>query len=186
MRWLVPALAAALLLAGCSSGSGGGSGVAPSGPPVVTRLPTSGTVRYKGDGRIYTITPPGRVLRLDDIDLQVRSVAYRRSVHVTFKPPGTRTFAVVTLTVTNITKQPETIAPTQIWLRNAAGFPYLAAQARGVSKNLLTTPIPAGDAVTGTLVFPVPRRETGYLLVYRFADARAIAKAGHVGLVKYS
>jgi hypothetical protein len=187
VRKLWPLVAAALLLAGCSSGGGGGGGssTAPSGPPVVTRLPTSGTVRYKGDGRIYKIAPLGRVLRLSDIDVQVRGVAYRKSVKVAFKPPGTTTFAVVTLKVTNITKTRQVVGPTQIWLRNANGFPYLAATTTAVTKNLLTTPIGPGDTVTGTLVFPVPQKETGYLLVYRFTDAKAIAKATHVGLVKY-
>lgn len=187
MRPLVPVLAVALVLAGCSSGGGGGgSSAGPSGPPVATRLPTSGTVRYKGDGRIYTIAALGHPLRLDDIDVQVRSVTYRRSVNVKFTPPGTKTFAMVTLTVTNATKARQVIGPTQIWLRNATGFPYLAAQTTGVAGNLLATPIAAGATVTGTLVFPVPQRETGYLLVYRFGDAKAIAKAKHVGLVKYS
>jgi hypothetical protein len=185
VRWLVLVVAAVLLAAGCSSG-GGGSSAGPAGPRVVTQLPTSGTVRYKGDGRVYTIAPLGRTLRLGDIDVQVRSVTYRRSVKVAFTPPGTKTFAVVTLTLTNVTKERQVIGPTQIWLRNANGFPYLAAQTRSVPRNFLTTPIAAGAAVTGTLVFPVPQRETGYLLVYRFADAKAIAKAKHVGLVKYS
>jgi hypothetical protein len=184
VRRSLPALAAVLLLAACGSG-GGGSSAGPSGPPVVTQLPTSGTVRYKGDGRIYTIAPLGTVLRLDDIDVQVRSVTYRKSVQVAFTPPGTTTFAMVSLTVTNITKTRQVLGPTQIWLRNANGFPYLAARTTGVPKNLLTTPIPAGDARTGTLVFPVPQHETGYLLVYRFADASAIARAKHVGLVRY-
>jgi hypothetical protein len=185
VRRLVLVLAAALLAAGCSSG-GGGSSAGPAGPPVVSQLPTSGTVRYKGDGRVYTIAPLGRILRLDDIDVQVHSVTYVRSVKVAFTPPGTKTYAVVKLTITNVSKKRQVIGPTQIWLRNANGFPYLAAQTTSVPKNLLTTPIPAGAAVTGTLVFPVPARETGYLLVYRFADAKAIAKAKHVGLVKYS
>jgi hypothetical protein len=182
---LVPLLVAAVCLAGCASG-GGGSSAAPKGPPVVTRLPVSGTVRYKGDGRIYTIAPLGRVLRLDDIDVRVRSVVWRRSVQVGFKPPGTTTYGVVTLTVTNPTKSRQTIGPTQIWLRNAAGAPYLAAATSNVPKSLLRTPIPAGGSVTGTLVYPTPQRETGYLLVYRFGDAKAIAKAEHVGLLKYS
>jgi Domain of unknown function (DUF4352) len=186
VKALLPALAAVLVLGGCASGGGGGgSSTGPSGPPVVTRLPTSGTVRYKGDGRIYTIAPLAHALRLDDIDVQVRGVAYRRSVAVAFKPPGTKTFAVVTLTITNDSKKRETVGPTQIWLRNADGFPYLAAQTTGTPKTLLTTPIPAGGSVTGDLVFPVPQQETGYLLVYRFADAGAIAKAKRVGLVKY-
>lgn len=182
MRRPLAVLAATLLAAGCGSG-GATSTPGPSGPPVVTQLPVSGTVRYKGDGRIYTIAPLGKVLRLDDIDVQVRSVTYRRSVQVAFKPPGTATFALVTLTVTNITKGRQVLGPTQIWMRNASGFPYLAARTTGVPKNLLTTPIPAGNSVTGTLVFPVPHRETGYLLVYRFGDTAARAK--HVGLVRY-
>jgi hypothetical protein len=74
----------------------------------------------------------------------------------------------------------------QIWLRNAAGAPYLAAATAGVPRNLLGLPIPAGKSVTGTLVYPAPQRETGYLLVYRFGDAKAIAKAKHVGLLAYS
>jgi uncharacterized protein DUF4352 len=186
VRRLVPLLAVAACLAGCASGGGGGSSAPPKGPPVVTRLPVSGTVRYRGDGRIYTIAPLGRVLRLDDIDVRVRSVVWSRSVQVGFKPPGTKIYGVVTLTITNPTRSRQMIGLTQIWLRSAAGAPFLAAATSNVPKSLLHTPIPAGGSVTGTLVYPTPQRETGYLLVYRFADAKAIAKAKHVGLLKYS
>jgi hypothetical protein len=181
----VPLIALAACLAGCASG-GGGSSAPPKGPPVVTRLPVSGTVKYKGDGRIYTIAPLGRVLRLDDIAVRVRRVVWRRSVHVGFTPPGTKTYGVVTLTITNPTKARQMVGLTQIWLRNAAGAPYLAAATSNVPRSLLRTPIPPGGTVTGTLVYPTPQQETGYLLVYRFGDAKAIAKAKHVGLLKYS
>jgi hypothetical protein len=182
---LLAVVAVVACLAGCASG-GGGSSAAPKGPPRASTLPTSGTVKYTGDGRIYTVAPLGHVLRLDDIDVQVQGVEWRKSVKVGFKPPGTTTYGVVTLTITNLTKTKQTVGPTQIWLRNAAGAPFLASATSNVPKNLLSTPIPAGGSVTGTLVYPVPVKETGYLLVYRFDDARAIAKAEHVGLVKYS
>jgi hypothetical protein len=95
-------------------------------------------------------------------------------------------YALVTLTVTNLTHASQQVALTQIWLRNSAGAPYLAAATASVPRNLLRLPILPGKSVTGTLVYPAPRRETGYLLVYRFADAKAIAKAKHVGLLAYS
>ena len=183
MRKLAAVLVAALCLAGCSSG-GGDSSTAAQGPPVVSTLPTSGTVKYK-DGRIYTIAPLGRTLHLDDIAVRVQRVVWRRSVKVGFKPPGTKIFALVTLTVTNPTRSRQQVGLTQIWLRDAAGNPILAAASATVPKNLLEMPIPPGATVTGTLVYPAPQRETGYLLVYRFADAKAIAKAKHVGLLKY-
>jgi len=113
-------------------------------------------------------------------------VVWRPAVKVGFKPPGTTTYGLVTLTITNLTHTSQKVALTQIWLRNAAGAPYLAAATANVPRNLFGLPIPAGKSVTGTLVYPAPQRETGYLLVYRFADAKAIAKAKHVGLLAYS
>jgi hypothetical protein len=183
---LLVATAACLAACACGGSGGGSSSSAPQGPPLATTLPTSGTVRYKGDGRIYTVAPLHHPLRLDDIVVQVRRVAWRSSAGVGFKPPGTTTYGVVTLTVTNLTKSRQTVAPTQIWLRDASGAPFLAAATTTVPGNLLRRPIPPGRSVTGTLVYPTPRRETGYLLVYRFGDAAAIAKAEHVGLVRYS
>ena len=180
----------AACLAGCGSGSDSTTGS--SGPKRVATLPTSGTVTYT-DGRVYTVAPLGSVLRLDDIAVKVQKVDWKPKVDlgtvggVTLKPPpGTKAFGVVTLTVTNTSRRPERLGLTQIWLRNAAGSPYLASATAQVPDNLLHMPIPAGKAVTGALVFPTPREETGYLLVYRFDDSKAIAKASHVGLLRYA
>jgi Domain of unknown function (DUF4352) len=180
----------AACLAGC--GSGGDSSTGSSGPKRVTTLPTSGTVTYT-DGRVYTVAPLGDVLHLDDIDVKVLRVDWKPKVDlgtvagVAVKPPpGTKTFGVVTLTVTNKSRRPERLGVTQIWLRNAAGSPYLASATARVPDNLLRMPIPAGKSVTGALVFPAPQEETGYLLVYRFDDSKAIAKASHVGLLRYA
>ena len=184
MRRLGALVAVAVTLAGCGGGGGGTSTEPVTAPPVST-LPTSGTVTYT-DGRVYTVAPLHTALRLDDVVVRVKSVVWRRSVKVGFKPPGTTMYGLVTLTVTNLTHTSQKVALTQIWLRNAAGAPYLAAATAGVPRNLLGLPIPAGKSVTGTLVYPAPQRETGYLLVYRFGDAKAIAKAKHVGLLAYS
>ena len=191
MTRLVALVAVAACLAGCASGGGDSSGSS-TGPKRVSTLPTSGTVTYT-DGRVYTVAPLGSVLRLDDIAVTVRGVAWKRHVDlgkvagVTIKPPpGTKTFGLVTLAVKNMTQEPEHIGLTQIWLRNAAGSPYLAAATANVPDNLLKMAIPPGKTVTGTLVYPTPAQATGYLLVYRFDDARAIAKAEHVGLLRYS
>ena len=188
---LVVLVAVAACLAGCSSG-GGGSSAASTGPKRVSTLPTSGTVTYT-DGRVYTVAPLGSVLRLDDIAVKVQSVVWSSHVDlgtvggVAIKPPpGTKTFGLVTLAVKNMTGKPERIGLTQIWLRNAAGSPYLAAGTADVPDNLLKIAIPPGKTVTGTLVYPTPVKATGYLLVYRFDDARAIAKANHVGLLRYA
>jgi hypothetical protein len=187
---LVALVAVAACLAGCSSG--GDSSTGSSGPKRVATLPTSGTVTYT-DGRVYTVAPLGSVLRLDDITVKVQSVAWKPKVDlgsaggVSIKPPpGTKTFGVVTLTVTNTGHRPERLGVTQIWLRNAAGSPFLASATARVPDNLLRMPIPAGKSVTGALVYPTPQRETGYLLVYRFDDSKAIAKASHVGLLRYA
>jgi hypothetical protein len=181
---------AACLAAGCSSG--GGSSAASSGPKRVSTLPTSGTVTYT-DGRVYTVAPLGSVLRLDDIAVKVQRVVWKPHVDlgevggVTIKPPpGTKTFGLVTLAVKNMTQKSERIGLTQIWLRNAAGSPYLAAATANVPDNLLKMTIPPGKTVTGTLAYPTPAKATGYLLVYRFDDAKAIAKASHVGLLRYA
>ena len=103
MRRLVALLALSICLAGCASGGGGGSSAGPKGPPPSSTLPTSGTVKYT-DGRVYTVAPQGRVLRLDDITVRVQSVAWRHSVKVGFTPPGTKVYGLVKLTVANLTK----------------------------------------------------------------------------------
>ena len=182
MRRAPALIAIAACLCGCSGGHGGSDG-GTTAPPSST-LPRSGTVTFTDD-RVYTVAPLGRLLRLPDITVRVDGVAWTRSVNSVFKPPGTHTYGVVTLTVRNLTHATQRIGTTQIWLRDAAGNPHLVAAGARVPKNLLTLPIPAGRSVTGTLAFPAPRRETGYLLVYQFADARAIAKATHVGLLRY-
>ncbi len=182
----MPLIAISICLAGCASGGGGGgSSAGPKGPPPSSTLPTSGTVTYT-DGRVYTVAPLGHTLRLDDISVRVQSVVWRHSAKVGFTPPGTKVYGLVTLTVTNLSRSRQHVGLTQIWLRDAAGNPFLAAAQATIPKNLLTTPIPPGQSVTGTLVYPAPRRESGYLLVYRFGDAKAIAKAKHVGLLKYA
>jgi hypothetical protein len=187
---LVALVLVAASLAGC--GSGGDSSTGSAGPKRVATLPTSGTVTYT-DGRVYTVAPLGDVLHLDDIDVKVERVDWKPKVDlgtvagVAVKPPpGTKTFGVVTLTVTNKSRRKERLGVTQIWLRNAAGSPYLASATARVPDNLLRMPIPAGKSVTGALVFPTPQQETGYLLVYRFDDSKAIAKASHVGLLRYA
>jgi len=188
---LVALVVVAACLAGCSSG-GGDSSAGSTGPKRVSTLPTSGTVTYT-DGRVYTVAPLGSVLRLDDISVKVQSVVWKPHVDLGSvggtainPPPGTKTFGLVTLTVKNMTPKPERLGLTQIWLRNAAGSPYLAAATAAVPDNLLKMAIPPGKTVTGTLVYPTPQKETGYLLVYRFDDAKAIAKASHVGLLRYA
>jgi hypothetical protein len=190
VRRIAALVAVAACLAGCAAG--GSSSTGSSGPRRVATLPTSGTVTFT-DGRVYTVAPLGSVLRLDDIAVKVQGVAWKRKVDlgsvagVAVKPPpGTKTFGVVRLTVTNRSTRPERLGVTQIWLRNAAGSPYLASATARVPNNLLRTPIPAGKSVTGALVYPTPREETGYLLVYRFDDSKAIAKARHVGLLRYA
>jgi hypothetical protein len=47
-------------------------------------------------------------------------------------------------------------------------------------------PIPPGSSYTGNLTFGLPRRLPGGLLVYRFADANAIAHAQRVGVARYA
>jgi Domain of unknown function (DUF4352) len=190
VKRLVALVAVAACLAGCSSG--GSSSTGSLVPKRVATLPTSGTVTYT-DGRVYTVAPLGSVLRLDDIAVKVQSVAWKPKIDlgsiagVAVKPPpGTKIFGLVTLTVTNRSRKPERLGVTQIWLRNAAGSPYLASATARVPENLLRMPIPAGKSVTGVLVYPTPRKETGYLLVYRFDDSTAIAKANHVGLLRYA
>lgn len=182
MRRPLALVAVAACLAGCSSG--GGDSSAPAKPPPSSTLPTSGTATYT-DGRVYTVAPSGSLLRLDDLSVRVSSVVWKRSVKVGFRPPGTKVYGLVTLTVANRTSRSQRVGLTQIWLRDAAGHPFLAAAEASVPRNLLDLPIGPGKSVTGTLVYPTPRRESGYLLVYRFADAKAIARAKHVGLLRY-
>ena len=45
--------------------------------------------------------------------------------------------------------------------------------------------MPAGKTRDGKVSFYLPRKQVGGLLLYRFADADAIAKATHVGVARY-
>ena len=137
------------------------------------------------DGRIYTVTAPGTPLVLSDIRVQVRHSAWARSAGVTPVPPGTRAFATVRLTVTNLGNVARQVTLTQFWLVDGAGHEYLASADPHLTGSLMGARVPAGQTVTGRLVFPTPRRfPGGTLLVYRFADARGIAHARHVGIAR--
>jgi hypothetical protein len=175
-------LAGALVAAGCSGGGSGGSAGSNTAPPSST-LPTSGTVTYT-DGKVYTVAPLGGKLVLDDVSVRVGGVAWSKGLGAPL-PPGTTIFGVVRLTVTNTSDVAQTIAPTQIWLLDSKNHAFLASPAAQVDHPLVGITLGPGQSATGTLAFPAPARETGNLLVYRFADATRIARAQHVGLVRY-
>lgn len=178
------ALLAAVALAACGCSGGGSSSSAGSNtaPPSST-LPTSGTVTYK-DGKVYTVAPLGAKLVLDDVSVTVDGVEWTKNIDAPL-PPGTSIFGVVRATLTNRSGANQTVAPTQIWLLDAKNHAYLSSAAAKVDHPLVGTTIGPGESATGTLVFPTPGRETGNLLVYRFADATRIADAKHVGLIRY-
>ena len=172
----------ALALTACSGGGSGASSASNTAPPSST-LPVSGTVTYK-DGKVYTVAPLGEQLVLDDLSLKVDGVEWTKNVDAPL-PPGANIFGVVRATLTNRSDVAQTVAPTQIWLLDSENRAFLASAAAKVDHPLLGASVGPGQSVTGTLVFPVPSRETGNLLVYRFADATRIARAKHVGLVRY-
>jgi hypothetical protein len=173
---------AAAAAAGCSGGSSSAStrSAASSGPPVPTAqtLPPTGTAKLP-DGRIYTVAAPGTTLKLDDISLYVDGIKWRHHAGSAPAPPGTRVYAVARVTVGNPGAADQKVGPTQIWLL-AGSTPFLAA-----GGGLIGRTVPAGGKVSGLLTFPLPRKTSGGLLVYRFADAAAIAKATHVGVARY-
>jgi hypothetical protein len=137
------------------------------------------------DGRIYTVAAAGTPLQLDDIRVVLRSLRWERSVGATVSPPGTRTFAVVKLMVQNLGSSPGAITATQFWLLDSANQEYLTESHTDVPDPLVGRRVAAGASVSGTLVFPAPRKFTSQtLLVYRFADAAAIARAKHVGILR--
>ena len=170
-------------VAGC-----GGSGHHTSGAvqtvPLVSTLPVSGTVRLRGQpGRIYTVSAAGTTLRLSDVAVRVLSFGYAPRVSVPVRPPGTRVFAVIDLRVDNLTATAHTLPLTQIWLQ--AGRAFLAAAGAHAGRPLVGRTVPARGSVTGTLVFALPARpQAPLLLVYRFADAAAIAHATRIGLLR--
>ena len=172
----------AVLAAACS---GGGSAATTTGSiPTVTVLPASGTVQM--GGRVYTVAAPGTTLALDDIHVRLHAIRWVRSAGVATPPPGTRGYGVAILTVTNPGPVPRRLSPTQIWLLDPAQQPYLTAARSDALHPLVGRVVGAGRSVTGTLVFPTPRRfAAGSLLVYRFADSTAIARAKHVGIARF-
>ena len=147
-----------------------------------TSLPASGTVRLS-DGVVYTVAAPGSTLQLDNLTLRIDGLRWTRNVSVPVTPPGTRTFAVFTVTMTNTGEGTATVLPTQIWLRNDGNRPFLAAAGADVPRPLIGSQLPPGQPVRGTIVFPLPAKLAGGLLVYRFGDLPA--KAPHVGIARY-
>jgi hypothetical protein len=95
-------------------------------------------------------------------------------------------FAVVQVTVTNRTSKPQKVGPTQIWLIDAGMQVFLGSPGAQVSHPVIGHTIPPGGRYTGSLTFGLPRRLPGGLLVYRFADAKAIAHAQRVGVARYA
>ena len=182
MRRAALLAALAFATAGCFGGGSGSSAGSNTAPPSST-LPVSGTVTYK-DGKVYTVAPLGEKLVLDDVSVKVDGVEWTKQIDAPL-PPGTNTFGVVRATVTNRSDATQTVAPTQIWLLDSKNHAYLASAAAKVDHPLLGASLGPGKSATGTLVYPVPGRQTGNLLVYRFADATHIAGAKHVGLVRY-
>jgi len=89
------------------------------------------------------------------------------------------------VTLTNTSGANQTVAPTQIWLLDSKNHAFFASPTAKVGHPLVGTSLAPGQTTTGTLVYPTPGRQTGNLLVYRFADATRIARARHVGLVRY-
>lgn len=182
MRRTIALLVAVVAAAGCSGGGDGSSAASNTAPPSST-LPVSGTVTYT-DGKVYTVAPLGSKLVLDDVSVKVDGVEWTRHVDATL-PPGTTIFAVVRVTLTNTSGANQTVAPTQIWLLDAENHASFASPTAKVDDPLVGMSLAPGQTGTGTLVYPTPGRQTGNLLVYRFADATRIAQARHVGLVRY-
>jgi hypothetical protein len=185
-RRLIAPLAMLLVAAACSGGGSASGGhpatsTAPSVPTVDT-LPPTGTVKLS-DGVIYTVVAAGTTLKLGNVTLRIDSLEWRHHVSVPVHPPGTRIYAVFTVTVGNRSGEDVTLGPTQIWLRNEGNRPFLAAGGADVPHPLVNASLPAGGTVTGTLVFPLPAKLAGGLLLYRLGDLPATAK--HVGIARY-
>jgi hypothetical protein len=185
LRRLAPLL---ILLAAAACAGGNSSSPPPptsSAPsiPEVQQLPAEGTVRYSG--RVYTVAAPGSTLELDDVSLTIDSFGWQKNVAVAVEPPGTTTFGIFQVTVTNHGDRPATILPTQIWLLDTGNHPFIAAAGAGIDQPLIGKAVPPGKSVSGVLVYPVPKKVEGGLLLYRLADAERIAKAEHVGLLRY-
>lgn len=171
-------------MGGSSASSSGSTATSTVSYPHATTLPARGTVQLP-DGRLYTVAAAGTPLGLDDIRVTLRSLHWEKSVGAAVSPPGTRIFAVVKLAVENLGSSPGTITATQFWLLDSASQEYLSENHTDVPDPLVGKHVPAGGSVVGTLAFPTPRRfSSETLLVYRFADAAAIARAHHVGILR--
>lgn len=182
MRRAALLLTAMIAASACSGGGASSSGGSNTAPPSST-LPVSGTVTYT-DGKVYTVAPLGSKLVLDDVAVKVDGIEWTRHVDAPL-PPGTTIFGVVRVTLTNRSRVAQTVAPTQIWLLDSKNHAFFASPTAQVDHPLVGMSIGPGQSTTGTLVYPAPGRQTGNLLVYRFADATHIARARHVGLVRY-
>lgn len=173
-----------LAAAGCSGGSSTPAATT-SSVRTASTLPASGTVKLP-DGRIYTVSAPGHPLRLDDVEVDLRKVAWSKSVKIPVAPPGTSDYAIAKVSVTNLGKVTRKITLTQFWLLDPSRHEYLAAAGSNVPKNLVGRLINPGQTLRGSLVYPTAGSfSSGALLVYRFADSAAIAKARHVGLARF-
>jgi uncharacterized protein DUF4352 len=186
IRRIVP-LVALLVASACSGAGSASSSQPPAGSgqnvPEADQLPAKGTVRF--NGRIYTVAAPGTTLALDDVSLRIDTFGWQKNVPVAIEPPGTSTFAIFSVTITNLGDEDATLRPTQIWLLDEGNHPYIPAAGAELNNLLIGKVVPAGKSVTGTLVYAVPKRLRGGLLLYRLADADGIAKAEHVGLLRY-
>lgn len=184
---LVALLLLALLAAGCMGGSGspsGGDSGTTAAVPTAQTLPDSGTAKLP-DGKVYTVAAPGQTLRLDNLTLRIVAVQWRTSVPGAVSPPGTKLYAVFRVRLGNAsTTRSGTVAPTQIWLRNTLNHTFLASGTAKVANQLIGRTLSPGETVTGSLVFPVPGKQEGGLLVYRFGDTPA--KAAHVGIARFT
>jgi hypothetical protein len=152
--------------------------------PQARTLPASGTVQLPNH-IVYTVAAKGSPLVLDDIKVTLRSMKWVQSAGVPNPPPGTRAYAVVSLSVQNLSGSAHTIPITQFWLLDAGLHEYLAQARTNVPRPLVGMKLGSGATVHGTLVYATPRRfAVGMLLVYRFADAARVADAKHVGILR--
>jgi len=181
---LTALLAIVLASAACSGGSSSAATSAGSGPsaPAATVLPASGTVKLS-DGITYTVAAPGTTLRLDNLALRITGLRWEKHVPVTVTPPGTRIFAVFAVAITNNSNQVATVEATQVWLRTTLNHTYLAAAGANTPRPLIGRQLQASERTVGTVAFPLPGRQPGGLLVYRFGDTPAGAR--HVGIARY-
>ena len=181
-RILIPLILASALAAGCSGSSSGSSSTGAGSSKETVRtaqsLPAQGTAKLP-DGRVYTVAAPGQVLRLDDVTLHIAGLTWSLAPDSTQVPPGVKYVATADVTIGNTTTDAQTVGPTQIWL--LSGSSTFVANPGGI----IGKQVPAGKTRDGKVSFYLPRKQVGGLLLYRFADADAIAKATHVGVARY-